>query len=341
MTNQVEESSTELIETDVVDSAIDIICEIASGIPAPIKKNAFKAFAQLCTAAIEIPVAHLEGITAEKRAETKARVKIIDTQANQIASQMEVHPEYARVAVKKYGQKIIREQVNLDVITEIAAEDLISKDGTKDDESIPVPDISQDWLNSFEREACDKSSDEMRLLFGKILAGEIRKPSTYSIRALKVLSQLDNQAANAFHILASLASTMRSNDNTFDSRVISFNKNPGKNSLSEYGLSFNVLNILQEYGLVISEYNSFVDYKVCIVNDNNQARMAFQFQGKSFVLKKVDNTNPILDLNIYGVELTKIGKELLDLVDIKPHQQYTDKIFEFFTAQGLECIELG
>ncbi len=36
-----------------------------------------------------------------------------------------------------------------------------------------IPDISQDWLNAFDKEACDKSSDEMRYLFGKILAGEI------------------------------------------------------------------------------------------------------------------------------------------------------------------------
>ncbi|MFT4636435.1 MAG: hypothetical protein ACI854_001400 [Arenicella sp.] len=50
-----------------------------------IRKNAFKAFAQLFTTAIEIPVTDLEGITAEKRAKTKARVKIIDTQASQIA----------------------------------------------------------------------------------------------------------------------------------------------------------------------------------------------------------------------------------------------------------------
>ncbi len=67
MSDEVEEIGAELIKNDAVDSAIDLISDAISGIPAPIRRNAFKAFAQLCTAAIEIPVAHLEGITAEKK----------------------------------------------------------------------------------------------------------------------------------------------------------------------------------------------------------------------------------------------------------------------------------
>jgi hypothetical protein len=341
MSDEIEEISTEIVEADAIGSAIDIIGDAASGIPAPIRKNALKAFSQLCTAAIEIPVAHLEGITAEKRAETKARIKIIDTQANQIASQMEVDPEYARVAVKKYGQKIVREQVNLDSITEIAAEELCNGDQTKGDESTQAPDISQDWLNAFEREACDKSSDEMRLLFGKILAGEIIKPSTYSMRTLKLLSQLDNQAANVFHTLSSLASTLRVGDHIIDSRVISFGKNAASNSLQEYGLSFDALNTLQEYGLVISDYNSYMGYEPCIVNDNNQVSLAFQFQGKLFSLKRIDASKPIQSIQVHGVALTKVGKELLGIVDIQPHQQYTEKLMEFFTSKGFECVELS
>ena len=341
MNDEIEEVCTEVVEADAVDSAIDIISDATSAIPAPIRKNALKAFAQLCTAAIEIPVAHLEGIAAEKRAETKARIKIIDTQASQIASQMEVDPEYARVAVKKYGQKIVREQVNLDSITEIAAEELSNGSQVEGDENNQTQDISQDWLNAFEREACDKSSDEMRLLFGKILAGEIRNPSTYSIRTIKLLSQLDNQAANIFHTLSSLASTLRIGGHVIDSRVISLGGNAASNSLKEYGLSFDSLNTLQEYGLVISDYNSYMNYDPCVVNDNYQVSLAFKFQGKLYALKRIDASKPTQNLNIHGVALTKVGKELIDIFDVKPHQQYTSKLIEFFTTKGYECIEVG
>ena len=61
-------------------------------IPEPIKRNAFKALGQLCTAAIEVPIALLEGIAAEKRAETAGRVKLISKGSDQIASQMDMDP---------------------------------------------------------------------------------------------------------------------------------------------------------------------------------------------------------------------------------------------------------
>ncbi|HLY88732.1 MAG TPA: hypothetical protein VKQ27_07085, partial [Acetobacteraceae bacterium] len=63
----------------------DALGDLLTGIPAPIRKNAAKAFARLCTAAVEYPVTLIEGAIAEKRAESQARVKLIDASASQIA----------------------------------------------------------------------------------------------------------------------------------------------------------------------------------------------------------------------------------------------------------------
>ena len=98
--------------------------------PLPIRRNMFKAFDQLCSALIDVPVGALERRSAEKRAESEARIKIIRENADQIAQQMKVDPEYARIAVNKYSQKILREQVNLDKISAIAADEL--KNGQPD-----------------------------------------------------------------------------------------------------------------------------------------------------------------------------------------------------------------
>lgn len=62
-------------------------------VPTSIQKNIFKAFNQLCTAAIDVPASYLEGFAAEERAKTQARVKIISTNAEQITDQMNVNPE--------------------------------------------------------------------------------------------------------------------------------------------------------------------------------------------------------------------------------------------------------
>ena len=55
----------------------DTIETLATGIPAPIRKNFFKAFSQLCSAAIDIPVAWLEGKADLIRSTNEARKEII------------------------------------------------------------------------------------------------------------------------------------------------------------------------------------------------------------------------------------------------------------------------
>lgn len=58
--------------------------------------------------------------------------------------------------------------------------------------------IEDDWLNIFESYAANASSERLRGLWGKILSGEIRKPGSYSLTTLRVLSELDQQTASIF-----------------------------------------------------------------------------------------------------------------------------------------------
>ena len=105
-------------DVDADDSALsavgDAIGDLVTGIPAPIRKNAYKAFGQLFTAMVENPVALIKNAIEERGAESRARVKLIDTAAAQIAEQMKIGSEYARAVATKIGQKVIRERVNLE-----------------------------------------------------------------------------------------------------------------------------------------------------------------------------------------------------------------------------------
>ena len=55
--------------------------------------------------------------------------------------------------------------------------------------------LSDDWLTKFERYAEDASSDQLRTLFAKLLAGEIRKPGDVSPITLHFVSMLDQKTA--------------------------------------------------------------------------------------------------------------------------------------------------
>ncbi len=320
----------------------DTIGDLITGVPAPIRKNAFTAFARLCTAAVDYPVTLIEGAVAERRAESKARVRLINASASQIARQMRTDPEYARAAATKFAHKIIRERVNVDQVSAIAAADLKSKPPTTENAEQPeVPPISEDWLNVFESEAAQMSSEQMQRLFGKILAGEIRRPTSYSIKTIKLMAQVDNRATALFSLLCSLCISLRVPDPNIilDARVVSMG-HAGSNSLQAYGLGFDALNILQEYGLIISDYNSYMDYRTAVSYERNvPLPMIYQNGTWAFIPKVARPMSQ--DFQVHGVGFSQSGKELLPIVDIKANEPYTAALRQFFDQQGMTMTRVG
>ena len=322
-----------------LEKLTDTIESVITGIPAPIKKNFLKAFGQLCTAAVDIPVAWLEGKASEIRATTDARVQIIKKEGEGFASEIIVPKEYITKASSKYASKIIKEQINLDDITLNAAKELSDK--TAGEQTTSEKEIEDDWLNEFESHARLKSSDDMKLIFGKILSGEILNPGTFSIRTVRLISQLDNRAAKLFQLLCSQAISMRVGSHIIDARVVSFTGSAAANSLKSYGLSFDNLNILHEYGLIISDYNSYMNYAPSIANDNNQVAASVFFNNKHHGLIPTDKEKYDKILKMNGVALTKAGKELLDIIPIEEMGDYKKDLTSYLETKHLQMIEMN
>jgi hypothetical protein len=322
-----------------------IVTDLATGatIPAPIRRNALKAFGRLFTAAIEIPAAYLEGKVAEKHAETQARVKLISTAAQQIAADMEVDPEYARVAVKKFGERVVREQINIDSVVKVAADqirqDAKASAGSESGRSTETAEISDDWLNNFEKEASQKSTQEMQFLFGRILAGEIQQPSSFSIKTVKLVGELDNRVAKLFRTLCSLSITLKSGEHIFDARVASLGGAAGANALLSYGLGFEHLSLLHEFGLIIPDFNSYMDYRSPIANEKGEVGLPFHYQNKMWGL--IASAEASKELRVHGVSFSKSGKELMKIVDTQPNDTYTEALKEYFNTLHFKMVPIS
>ncbi|MGA5482130.1 DUF2806 domain-containing protein [Pseudomonas siliginis] len=319
-------------------TAGDFIVDAISGIPAPIRKNALKAFAQLCTAVIDVPIAHLEGIAAEKRAETKARIALISESGRQISEQLNVDESFVSAASHKFSQKVVREQFNVQRISKVASDDL--KYSLEADE-VPSPEveISDDWLNFFEREASTKSSEEMQFLFGKILAGEIRQPSSFSIRTVRLLGQLDAHVAKIFADVCSMTISLSSNEKIVDARVATYGMSKEEDPLGPWGISYSKLLLLQEYGLIVSEMKTQMDYTYSICQEGKKV-YPFSFQGKKWVLEPTAERESSKKLWLIGPSLSAAGKELLKVVDIVPHAKYCASFKGFLIVNGLSMREI-
>jgi Protein of unknown function (DUF2806) len=84
-----------------------------------------------------------------------------------------------------------RKLMNKAMVMRFAIEDVESDASTTDASS----DIEDDWLNLFARLAEDKSSEELQRLFGRILAGEIRKPGSFSLRTIQLMATISRREA--------------------------------------------------------------------------------------------------------------------------------------------------
>jgi Protein of unknown function (DUF2806) len=207
------------------------------------------------------------------------------------------------------------------------------------DKGPEAPPISEDWLNAFESEAAQISSEQMKNLFAKVLAGEIRRPTSYSIKTIKLMAQLDNRAAALFRLLCSLSISLRfQNSNILDARVVSMG-NASANSLQAYGLSFDQLNILQEYGLIISDYNSYMDYRTTVVQ-NGEVLLPAIYQKAQWALVPKVAPPAYQEFRVHGVAFSWSGKELLSIVDIEPDEKYTAALKNFFEQQGMTMTRI-
>ena len=334
---------------DEGSSPLDIVTDLAldSTIPAPIRKNALKALDRLCSAVIDLPVGALERRSAEKRSESEGRIKIREEITAQIVQQMKVPPEYARRAGNKFAEKIIRERVNLDAISAVAINEL-NKAGSESStdqsaDSREEKTINDDWLNSFENEASQKSTQEMQLLFGRILAGEIKKPGLYSIKTVKLLGELDQSVAILFRKLCSVSVILGHLPSKYirDARVCFLNEKLGKETLIKYGFGFDELNILEEYGLVRSSfYESIFPYHVCIANHNNHPPIPFHHQGQDWILVPLSERAKDQGLNLSGIAFSKVSCELFRVVDQESMDRYMEDLKKFFAGQNLQMIDV-
>ena len=216
------------------------------------------------------------------------------------------------------------------------------------DKEVPDQEPDHDWTARFFNYIQDVSSEEMQSLWAKVLAGEIERPGSVSIRGLSILRNLDHATANLFQKLCSCCMVTIVAEHILDARVPSLGGSAGENSLQQFGLSFGELNILNEHGLIIGEYNSWYDMKICIGistpgrgQQNAVLRIPFRFEDRHWVLVPSDQRTLGSEYRLSGVALTQAGKELSQIVGCEPVPEYRQALTSFFASQNLLMTEVS
>lgn len=214
-----------------------------------------------------------------------------------------------------------KKQLNIESVTAFAADEL------RNEQAVTNEPLDEDWKTRFFNIAEDISNEEMQSIWGRILAGEIKQPKSYSLRTLELLKNLSKDEAEVFTKFAQLRI------NSGDKNII-YNQDNGKFLESEFGITFLDRLLLTELGLIASENNLEFSLRP---TENNQQTNILNYGRKAIVLYRKEQTPK---QGIQVLVFTKIGVELSGLIEQSFNLNYVEKICSSFKHQNVK-IEYG
>jgi hypothetical protein len=161
--------------------------------------GAVRAIAQVVLGTGQAASAWIDVVRAggEKRAQairddTAARTKVTAAFAKAISQTNVNDPKLRDRALIRFMGEEFTKQENREAIA-VKAVELLDENPPDKETDGPSPD----WLNVFSSHASMASSETLRQHWAQILAGEIRKPGSFSLATLQVLSIVDTKIAKA------------------------------------------------------------------------------------------------------------------------------------------------
>jgi len=239
--------------------------------------------------------ADAESYAAIKKAETETEVKLLRLQGEE---------KIAQYLLTRNQQKVNNvEGVIFNAKQQFAPNEIVSEEP-----------VEKDWMNRFLNIAEDISDEDMQVIWGRVLAGEIKKPKSFSLRTLEVLRNMSKEEAfllmrtSCFEILNDQLCT------------------------EPYGLSLVDQITLEDIGIVCGEelINSFT------VSANGIC---------SFVLNRNTRINIYapkgLLLKFKGKKLSKAGKEILNLIIESNNVNFYSKLSNYIKTKGATKVTIN
>lgn len=166
---------------------------LIAAIGAGYRKTAIHAISKLVGGAARVANAWLDAKESEIRSLQEAKDAVRRELIRGVNKTIKADPGIVERAAEHFVDEIIGKQNNREGVARKTLEHL-SRDSPPA-ESVERPAVDDDWLNRFSRYAEDASSDDLRDVFGKILAGQIRQPGKYSLFTLDFLSKMGKREA--------------------------------------------------------------------------------------------------------------------------------------------------
>ena len=172
-------------------------------------------------------------------------------------------------------------------------------------QSVDSKPVDDDWITRFFNIAKDISSEDMQQIWGKILAGEIVKPGSFSMRTLDTIRNISQQEASAFQRV--VPCICRAGN---DLVITSENEMYGK-----YGISYSDILLLDECGLMVSSGTLSITQKC------KESETVVVFTEENVLIASCLPENQV-EIRYWIHTLTSAGKELYRILAHNPNEEY-------------------
>lgn len=191
-------------------------------------------------------------------------------------------------------------------------------------EEVSEEPVDQDWLTRFFNTSMDVSDEKMQEVWARLLAGELEKPGSYSLRAMEVLKNITARDAIIFEKACRFA--FENKNIIIENRLFVTLGRRETEPLLEFGFGNEEKNHLASIGLMLEQRSSWY------IQSSNENAMV-KYQGKSYIL-----TSPHRQFkeSFTTWELTEVGAELCRLVQSNPHQEYLDGFVKHCKSKDIE-----
>lgn len=240
-----------------------------------------------------------------KKAEAEAKALEI-TERSRTNAEIERRERLSESDIRIQNRLLAQErkrQKNIDDIVVIAANQL------KGAREVPKDKVSVDWATRFFNIVQDISEDEMKLIWGKLLAGEVKFPGSYSLRTLELLKNLSSDEARLFSEVSNLA--LRRVNEVLIIRRDNINE--------EYGFTFDNIWALTDAGLIKPILNT----AMVLGPTTEEGNFILEF-GK-YVVKAVIKDKITIPSYIY----TNAGAQIFKFIENQEHDlDYLKKVLK-------------
>lgn len=189
--------------------------------------------------------------------------------------------------------------------------------------------LDADWLAKWRTGAQDVSLDEMQRLWGKLLAGEVAKPGTYSLHSVDFLARMSPSDANLLARLAPFAT---------EAGIIRLEQE----FFARHGLQFVDFLFLDDLGLINGTVGAgSLNATLAQIHHNGRALSTLPC-GKHVLIFDMGATSDAPPKTMFDVfSITRVGREILTLAQIPANLEYVQQIAEVAVARGAVEVQMG